>query len=221
MTEQQTLIPVEEQLPSGVTDKDLDDLTKSSSFLPQLRVYGASSTLVKEGSFPMGHLGLYITSGNVLDLGEQVDSLVTACRPRAGIVSGDSPISYYDMASPSFVETKERAMAKEEGFMVGLEYLLYFPSIIRWGLFFMGNPTLRRESANVKALLGCAATIKVKFINPSTSKYSWHGVSAYQCTTPFDLPDMKEIEGMREEFRHPIDSSVELDTDSKSGGRER
>jgi len=221
------LIPIIGGLASAAS-KEVESLTKTSDFLPQIRVYGASSDLVKEGKFPMGHLGMYFTKDNIADLGEAFDCLVIDWRPRTSIVSGDSPISFYgkfnnetgewDCSNEEFQEVKDLAMKKTKGYLAGLEYLLYVPSIDKFALFLFGSPTLRRESANVCALTRKAATIKIHYIK--TTQYSWHGVQVFECTTPFDMPSVESITEEVVKFRSPPQAQVELDT-SEEGKRAR
>jgi len=209
----------------GLAARDSDEiesLTKTSEFLPQTRIYGSSASIVKEGKFPMGHFGLYVSGDNIIDLGDQVDCLVVDWRPRASSVGGDTPISFFGKFndgnweySDGFTDFKDRAMSKQEGYLVGLEYLLYYPSLKKYGLFLMGNPTLRRESANVKALVGKAATLKIKLIK--TAKFTWHGCTIFECTTPFDVPDKASILSEVNTFRSPKDSDIEFVDDSKGG----
>jgi hypothetical protein len=201
-----------------VEDKTLDNLAKSADYLPQLRVYGSESTVVKEGKFPMGHLGLYFTADKVVDLDTEQDVLVINARPRASIISGDStPINFYgklqedntwDTNDPNFTEIKDRALAKVKSHMVGVEYLLYIPSIREFCLFFMGSPTLRRESANLKALMLEAATIKIKLIK--NSEYTWHGCTIFKCSTPFEIPEAPLILEQVEKFKKPVDSNITM-----------
>jgi hypothetical protein len=213
----------------NIAERDTDDiasLTRTSDFLPQLRIYGSEATIVKESKFPMGHFGLYFSPENIIDLGEQFDCLVVDWRPRASIVAGDTPISFFGKFvdgqwgySKEFEEVKNRAMGKEKGYLVGLEYLIWFPEVSKFGLFLMGNPTLRRESANVKAFVRKAATLKIKLIK--TSQYTWHGCTCFECTTPFDAPDEETLIEEIGKFREPKDSQVELVDDSSESGRAR
>lgn len=208
-------------------DNDIESLTKTSVYLPQIRVYGSSTDAVKEGKMPMGHLGLYISSDSIVDLGEQFDSLALAWRPRSSSVGGDSPINFYGQLvdskweySKGFTDFKTRAMSKEKGYLAGLEFLMYIPTLKKFALLFMGNPTLRREGANVKALIGCGVTLKVKLIKTTT--YTWHGCDVFECTTPFDLPSDNDIKDQMVEFRKPKDSNVEfVDEPQGSTGRAR
>lgn len=225
-TEDGKLISLENLGVPARSDKAIDAFTRTTEFLPQIRVYGSESSLVKESKFPMGHLGMYFAQDNIVDLGTETDALVVDWRPRASVVAGDQPISYYGKFDPEtqewtfgkeFVDVKDKAMAKAQGYLCGLEYLLWVPSANHFGLFLMGNPTLRRESSNVKALTGNAATFKIKLIK--TTKYTWHGVQVFKCSTPLDLPDEEDLIEQVEKFRNPKDSEIELA--SESTGRAR
>lgn len=226
-SEESTNLVPKNLLPVAERDTgDIETLTRTSEFLPQVRVYGSEANIVKEGKFPMGHFGLYFSPEKVVDLGEQFDCLVVDWRPRASIVSGDTPISFFGKFngkeweySREFVEIKNRAMSKDKGYLVGLEYLLWVPSVQKYGLFLMGNPTLRRESSNVKALIGEVATLKIKLIK--TSQYTWHGCTVSQCHTPIDAPDEEAITEEIMKFRDPQDSAVEMADDDAGSGRAR
>lgn len=191
-------------------EEDLSVLTKASDYLPQLRVGGANTTFVKEGKVQMGHLALYFTSDKVVDISEQIDVLVIDYRSRASIlITGDQPINYYNFESSNFQEVLARSKSNEGTYTAGLEYLIYIPSVNQFALFFMGTPTLRRESGNVKSLCGKAATFKIKLIK--TKKYSWHGVECFSCDTPFDIPPKEEIIRIHEKyFANPEDSDVDI-----------
>jgi len=205
-------------------DESITSLTKTADYLPQIRIYGSEAEIVKEGKFPMGHLGCYFSQDNVVDLDTECDFLVVAYRPRASLFGGDQPISYYGKIvdgdwsySTSFLDTKKRAMAKEKSYLVGLEFLLWVPTIKTFALFFMGTPTLRRESPNLLALEGKAAILKIKLIK--TAKYTWHGVEIVECKVPFDLPEAETLQVQVNKFYKPEDSAVELATESSDRAR--
>lgn len=197
-------------IPQPEESKELAELSASTQYLPQLRAYGSEAAVVKESLFPMGHLGLYFTKDNIVDLGELTDVLVIHFRPRASImISGEQPVTYYDMQSDNFNMVKEKGIKKAEGHQFGLEYLLYFAAIKKFGLFFMGNPTLRRESNNVKAHIGKAITFKMKLIKGK--RHTWHGVEVIACDAPFDLPPKEIIKETYEKFfANPVDTELDL-----------
>lgn len=226
-TENKNLVPakITESLATRDTE-EIGSFTRTSEFLPQVRVYGGSSDIVKEGKFPIGHFGLYLAADNIIDLGEQFDCLNIDWRPRASIVTGDSPISFFGkyeqstwVFSSAFTEIKEQAMSKMKGYLAGLEFLLWIPAINKFGLFFMGNPTLRRESPNMKSLTGKGVTLKTKLIK--TTGYTWHGAAVFECTTPFKTPEETALMGEVAKFRNPQDSPVEFAKDSQEETRAR
>jgi hypothetical protein len=208
----------------GITkeeSKELSELTSAAGgYLPAFRIYGSSSAIVKKGEFPMGHFGLYYSADKVVDVGDLVDVLVIAYRARASVMlSDEQPVNYFDPTSENFIAVKEKGKQKVQGHMFGLEYLLYLPSVKEYACFFMGSPTLRRESDNVKAHIGKALTLKIKFIE--TKQYSWHGCEALSCDTPFDVPPTEDIKAVYDEkFANPKDSDVDLAEPDESG-RER
>ena len=195
------LIPIEGLGLAPLTGGELDSLTRTSEYLPQIRVYGASNDVVKEGNFPMGHFGLYFKKDTITDLTEQFDCLVIYGRPRACIIGGDAPVSFYGkqvegkwVYSEEFDAVKDKAMSKDnQGYLCGIEYLLWIPSVSKFALFLMGNPTLRKESDKVLSLVGKAALFKIRFIK-SKAGYSWHGASVFGCSTPLvPMPDPEEM----------------------------
>jgi len=201
---------------------ELTELTQAGAYLPQLRVYGSEASIVKEGKFPMGHFGAYFSADNVVDLGEQFDCLLIDWRYRASIMINDEqPVNYYNETTENFITVKDKALAKVEGHMAGLEYFLWVPSIKKFVLFFMGNPTLRRESGNVRALIGQAATLKIKLIK--TKKYTWHGCEIIKCDSPLDMPEQEEAKKVHEkDFLNPKDSEVGvMSSDSEADKRAR
>jgi hypothetical protein len=212
------LIPVEGLGLKPLGGGSLESLTRTSEYLPQVRVYGASNDVVVEGNFPMGHFGLYFKKETITDLTEQFDCLVIYARPRACIIGGDAPVSFYGKQvgkdwefSKEFEEVKAKAMSKNnQGYLCGLEYLLWIPSVEKFALFLMGNPTLRRESDKVLALVGKAATLKIRFIK-SKAGYSWHGASCFPCSTPLvPMPDQELMKKEIVSFTNPEETQVEL-----------
>jgi len=205
--------------PADAMDTELDSLTKTSDFLPQVRVYGADTNVVKEGKFPLGHLGLYHSSEKIIDLGKECDVLNFAARPRATILA-DTPVSYYDYNSAEFATVLGKAKQGKRGYLAGLEYLLWIPSVESYGLFLMGNKTLRRESAVMKSFIG-EATILVCGLCRST-EYTWHGAKCLPCSTPHALPDREGMLKVIEDFKNPVGSDQKLaKEDDNPSGRER
>ena len=197
---------------------ELDVLTKTSDFLPQVRIYGSENNLVKEGKFPLGTFGLYHSSDNVSEMGPEFAAIVIAARPRASIID-DTPISSYDFKCETFQTIKTKALSKVKGHLVGLEYLLWLPTFEKFALFFFGTITLRRESPNVKALIGKGLTSKIKLIKGA--KFTWHGCECFPCTAPFDLPDKADMAAEVLKFQNPAEADVEVVNEDAGSGRKR
>lgn len=215
--ENKQLIPLDKLGIKTEENKELDALTRTSDFLPQVRVYGSETNIVKEGKFPMGHFGMYFSADKIIDLGEEVDTLIVAYRARASIVTGDTPVNFYEINSKEFGEVKDKAMLGEQGYLAGLEFLIWFPNVKGFGLFLFGNKTLRRESANVRACVGAAATLKVKLIK--SAKWTWHGASCFPCSNPLDLPPQESLVEEVEKFKNPKSSDVEFVNEESDTGR--
>lgn len=200
----------------------LAGLSKSAEYLPQLIVPQGSSGLVKQGKFPIGHWCLYYARDKQVDLDEQFDCIVLANRPRASLmVKDDQPISYYTPESANFELIKTMSIdKKEQGYLAGLEYLLWIPSINEFALFFMGNTSLRRESGNVRSHLGKPITLKIKFV--AYRKGDFHACEVIGCDTPLEPPPKDEAKRVYSEiFANPVDSEVNLAEDSGEPERAR
>jgi hypothetical protein len=196
--------------------KDLAELERGSDFLPQLRVAGLNAKFVINKKVGAGNLCLYFAADKIIDLSDTLDILVIAYRPRVSIfMSDENPINYYDTTTEKFNEGKDKALSGEKNFTAGIEYLIYVPMVKEFALFYMGSATLRRESANVKALVGKAATLKTKLI--SSKKYNpWYGAECFLCDSPFDIPSAVDIKACYDKyFANPVDSEVELESEEE------
>ena len=112
------------------------------------------------------------------------------------------------MKSKGFTTVKEHANNNEEGYLYGLEYLIWIPLYHQFGLFLMGNKTLRRESDKVKGFTEKACMLKIKLIKGK--KHTWHGCEVFPCSTPFDMPEREELIKNLKDFDNPVESVVEF-----------
>lgn len=223
----------------GELDKKL---LSNADYLPQVRVYGSQNEVVKEGLFPMGHFGLYITKDNIIDLGKSFDCLVITDRPRAMIITSAKPVSYYDPESEEFNHVLAQSNAGKQGYAAGYEYLLWVPSVKQLGLFLMGSKTLRSRSAAVQALLHDEQgqpiedleqriiTFKMELVRGKVrdketkeiKEFTWHAPEVFKCSTPIDLPEIDDkFKKQVEDFKNPSDESDMELADTEGEGRER
>jgi hypothetical protein len=195
------------QLPNKYEDK-FSDMAKGGDYLPRVQLFGSNSDLVKQGKFPMAHYGLVRSKDVLIDIGDAFDSVPVSWRPKAMRIGADEVLNYFDSERDEFKKIMEESEGKDSGCMYGPEFLIWLPNQKEFATFFFGNPTMRREAPNFKALMGKAATCKVKFIQ--TKQYSWHGPTCMACSTPLAaVPEEDKLIKEVERFQNPKDSEVE------------
>ena len=202
---------------STLDDKQFGELVKSGDYVVRIQLFGAGSTLVKQGKFPMAHWGYVADKENPIDLGGQFDCLVLALRGCAARLTSDPVITVYDVNHPEYAKIREESEIQDSGCVYGPEFLIYIPAIEQYATYHMNNPTARRESPKLKALIGKAATIKAKFIE--TKKYSWHGPEVSPCSAPLNTPEQAKLIETVNKFVKPEVKVVESAPDA--GNRER
>lgn len=211
-----TLIPVK----PNMTLEEFHSLASSKKFLPRVQLFGSASKLCKMGKFPIGHYGLVTGADKADDLGESLDMLVINVRAKALDTTLDPPVSVFDRKHPEFQRIVDATEKPNSGCMWGPEYLVWLPMLKIYATFFFLNATMRREAANMHKLLGSAATAKVQFIE-SKSYGGWHGPLIVPCTTPFDLPEMEDLEKQVDTFTTPPALQVETVEESDTEERAR
>lgn len=213
----------ETQLPSTIvnnpalakySEDDFNAVAVSADFLPRFQLFGSNSEACKEGKIGIGHYGL-VVGDDIVDLGKEIDVYVVTWRPKALEMADDAILAVHDPKSPDFERIKKLAGVKDSGCMYGPEFLLYVPSQEKFATFFAGSKTSRRESKNIRTVLGCAATFKSHLIK--TAKYSWHGPVVTPCSSPLDQPDEAELAEQVEKFSNPPAPKIETaDTESRA-----
>lgn len=186
-------------------DEDFSLSTKSGDWLPRLQLMTSNSEPCKGGKFPINHYAV-VEGQNFADLGETVDILVIAWRPKA-IEIGDEIITIHDPKHDEFKRIQAKSEEPNSGCMYGPEYLVWIPQSKQFVTYFMGSKSARRESPALRALLHNAATLKSHEVK--TSKYTWYAPTVTQCSTPFDLPEAEEIKKQVEKFNNPPETQVE------------
>lgn len=204
---------------SAVAKKEDDALfqatTMSGDYLPRLQLMTSASEICKKGEFPINHFAI-IRDQNHQDVGESVDILVIAWRPKA-MEMDEEVITSHDPTTELFIDIQNRSSQPDSGCMFGPEFLCYVPDADAYVTFFMGSKSLRREAPNMKARLQKAATLKHKLIE--TKKYSWVSTIVTACSTPFDVPSNEDILEQVEKFKNP--SEPEIEKAEETGEEER
>lgn len=207
MTENNSLIPLNDLPVSKYDDKSFDALAKAATWLPRINLQGTGSNMVKEDKIKQGHFALIESKESFADLTNSFDCVVISWRPKAMRVDGDQVINVHNPQSPEFEKIVAEADQPDSGCLYGPEFLLWVKGASKFATFFMSSKTLRREAPNLKTLIGKAATVRSKLIK--TQKYSWFGCTVTPCSTPFDIPPIAEIKEQAAKFANPGEKEVE------------
>lgn len=197
-----------------------------SKFLPRLQLMTTRSEKVEIDGFPANHFAL-VEGQNYKDLGESVDVLLITWRPKALDMSGEDIISCYDpkfdkdnQPTGIFKEIQTKAGVRDSKCMYGPEYLVWIPSIKKYGTFFCGSITLRYEAPAFTLRVGNSATLRPILIKPKKSK-PYYSTKVYDCTTVFDLPVDKEMKKIAAEFLDPQEDGPEGTTKEEAASTGR
>jgi len=227
----------------GSTD-DFNDLAKGSNFLGRLTLFGGSSKACKKNLIPIGHFGIPVSADEVIDLGDSVDILPLARRPKAIDMSDKPVISVYDANDPEFKRIRALAGTKDSGCQFGPSFLVVERKTGRLLEYFLGAATHRPEAQkiypalqltedDIKALAAQdqdvtdlkphgpqPLTLKSKLVE--TEKNSWHVPVVLPCSTPFARLPKDEV--LLEEATKFLTAKTELESDDKESpksGRKR
>ncbi len=204
MALQTVVMSATSMIPASITEKgalvDISDIATSVAFLPYVQLMGSSSSIVKQGKFPIGHFAL-VAGDEITDLGDNFIALMVKYRAKA-MIWGDDVVVTYDKADPLFREVVDRVQGGEsEGLGYGVEYLLWLPDQGAFAQYFLGNETGRRETANFHVHLGKAVRIRSHLIEGK--KYSWHGPRVTGYAGDIKLPDWSTAEAVVDTFVNP------------------
>ncbi len=191
-------------------DKTFDEVASATKFLPRLQLFSSNSAEVKEGKILQGHYGTVTMKGQpVIDLTDSVDVLLIVWRPKALDMSGETVTSCFNVEDANFRDIAAKSDDTDSGCMFGPEFLCWIPSISKFATFFCGSKTARREAVNIKGLCGKPATLKAHLIRKG--KYIWHGPRVFECSVPFEMPDIDELKDRVNAFNNPPEIEVEED----------
>jgi hypothetical protein len=222
------LIPFNaDQLPSVelATDDELKELTQGTSFLQRVQLITKGKYVDTQKIGP-GRFGVPQPGGEeILDLGDEIDILPLAVRPKAlDMRDRDAIIAVYDMTLAEFDRIKLAAAESNSSCMWGPSFLVVERSSGNFYEFFMGNKSARQESGKLRPFLPLSkekaetigeephgpipCTIKCRYIQRPT--YGWHVPVVIKCSEPFtNLPTVKDIRAEVEKFATAKESGIE------------
>jgi len=215
MSDESVLVPVDlTQLPSTQigSDKDFDEIAKSSDFLPRLQLYtkgkAVNKRLVQPGSY-----GVPVSDDEVTDLGDEIDLIPLARRPKAiDLKDTENIVAVYDVNYDEFKRIQAASAEKDSGCMYGPSFLVFERSTGQFYEFFCGTKSARTEARRIFPFLPLTQaqidanpaladqeprgprplTLRSKLVEKGT--YSWHVPVVAKCSTPFtELPSSGEL----------------------------
>lgn len=225
-------------------DAVFNDLAKSNEFLSRLQLYTKGSAINRKLIGP-GEFGIPESDEHIIGLGETVDVIALARRPKALDMSDKEAILVsYDAKSPTFQDIKARSAEQDSGCMWGVSFLFIERTTGRLVEFYCGTKSTRTEAGKVYPFLPlsaeqikakAAAKEDVKGLEPhgplsltmksklvETSKFSWHVPVVIPCSTPFDrIPDVEVINEAVAKFLLAKDGGSEKVPDAPAGKSKR
>ena len=214
-----SLVPVNlDQLPSTQigSDDQFADLAKSADYIGRLQLFTKGKAVNRNLVRP-GNYGIPESDEEVIDMGDCIDIIPLARRPKAiDMTDSEAIIVNYAPDSAEFKRIAEQSLEKESHCMYGPSFLVFEKGTCRFLEFFCGNKSSRSEAKKVypylpltqadidaKAAKGDDAgdlaphgplplTLKSRLVEKGT--YSWHVPVVVKCATPFEkLPPMERI----------------------------
>ncbi len=231
------------QLPSTQVGNDsvYDDLAKSAEFLARLQLFTKGKAIDKR-LIRGGEYGIPESAEDITVLGDSIDLLVLARRPKAIDMSDkEAIIVSHDNESSEFKRIAATSAEKESNCMYGPSFLVIERSTMRFLEFFCGTKSTRGEAKKIYPFLPLtAADIKARGLTdqeehgplPLTLKsklvekgsYSWHVPVVTKCSLSFtNLPSMAKIVEQITKFVAPQADTIERveEPATKSGKKAR
>ena len=224
---------------------EIAKLAQAGSYLQYVKLY-TKGEAIDTGKIRPGHWG--IPAGDeIVDLGEQIDVLPIAVRPKALDTSDRTAIVVsYDPASEEFKRIHAQAAKPNSGCQVGLSYLVYERGTRRFLEVFFGNKSGRQAASDLLAYLPLTqadidkmveagadasqlapqgskpATLRNRLARNDKVKASWHAPVVGKCSTPFTaLPSAETVRDEYMKFRSAKSNDVEKVDETKRHARAR
>lgn len=217
------------QLPSTSVGNDevYAELAKGTEFLARLQLF-TKGKAIDRGLIKPGHYGIPESAEDIVDLGDSIDLLILARRPKAIDMSDtEAIIVSHNNESPEFKRIAAQSLEKESSCMYGPSFLVYERSSARFLEFFCGSKSTRAEAKKIYPFLPLTAadikarqlvdqephgplpmTLKSKHVEKG--KWSWHVPVVVKCSTPFTkLPAGEKIVNEIVKFIAPQADGVE------------
>lgn len=223
------------------TQRMFRTLAKSNNFLKRLQLYSKGKAVNRRLIQP-GQYGIPESDEEVVVLGDNVDVLVFAARPKALDTSGKKPIVNFDMDSEIFKQIERESYVKNSPCMFGITFLVFERSTGQFLEYFaktksaradaaklqqympIGEEQVRQaEEAGVELSLQPAQPITMGAKLKEADDFSWHVMTVRPCSQPFtNLPPKDEIDREIEKFMSAPSTNLDAaeDEEEDEGGGE-
>lgn len=221
------------------SDDDFSSLTQSSEFLGRLQLYTKGNAINRKLIGP-GEYGVPVSKDEIIGLGEKVDILPLARRPKAVDMSdNEAIITNYDSNSDEFKRIAAKSGEKESNCMYGISFLVLERTTGRFLEFFCGTKSSRPEAGKIFPFLpkfqgdcdAIRAACEAKGVAPKEEDvtpraprpvtmtvklvekgtWSWHVPVVLPCSTEFkNLPPAEKIMEEISKFLAAKDDGIEV-----------
>jgi|GEM_PF-2328871 hypothetical protein len=193
---------------------DYDDLSKRTEFLGRVQLYSKGEA-IDTGKVRPGHYGIPESKEKIIELGNSIDILVLARRPKAMDLSDIKDIvTVYDSGDPEFQRIKETSSKSNSGCMYGVSFLVCERSTGRFLELFFGGKSSRPVAAEVYPYMPAEdkapqpLTLKSKLVKNKAGN-TWFVPVVVPCSTPIDIDAAKAIDEINKFINPPKTEVVE------------
>ncbi len=188
----------------------------STAHLDQLQIF-TKGKAIDRGLIRPGHFGIPESDGEVTDLGDTINLVALARRPKAvDMTDTDAVVANYDPESEEFKQIAARWLEKESHCQYGVSFLVYEQSTKRFLEFFCATKSTRTQAKNIypflsvteddiarqKSVGNAVSSIEPHGPLPLTltsqvvekGKYTWHIPVVTKCLMPFPMPTQEQID---------------------------
>ncbi len=225
------------------SDEDFNDLS-SGKFLQRLELK-SKGALIDTGKVGPGHYAVVKSAEDADDLGDSVDVLMLARRPKAIDMSDiENIVVTYDRQGELFKNIEERSGKPNSRCQFGASFLVVERSTGKMYELFLGSASNRREVGTLSDFLPVTAadierrglkgvephgpqavTLKSKRVENKKNNWSWFVIVPTPCSNNFtvdQIPSTDLIRAEIEKFLNPNDGNKpEVEPASKEKKRAR
>jgi hypothetical protein len=207
-------------LPDLAPSMDMfNEVIKNSTFLSRIQLYTKGKAIDK-GLIKPGQFGVPTSEESITDLGNEIDVIPFAWRPKALDTSDPSnTVVNYDPTSAEYKRiASESEVEGNTGYMYGVTFLVFERATGLFYELFFGTKSARREAGNfvsfcaisptqaealttktgkeVKPRGPLACSLSSKYVHPNT--FGWYVPVCSTCSTPFN--NLPTIDAVTEEI---------------------